>query len=113
MECINKFFSPFTVGHHMKEKAVGNIFKETPEKYAADESKYNSSGSKAQPGTTVIQHVYYNRKIYTPDDQGMCFGKHLKKIILEQASLTFIMNFLKLHGTKIRKGMRGENGVLA
>jgi hypothetical protein len=35
------------------------------------------------------------------------FGKHFQEIIFKQPGLTFVMNFFKLHGAKIRK-VRGE-----
>ncbi len=86
---------------------MSNVFKETPEKHTAKESKDNSSGSEARAGSTVIQHIDHNRQIHSPDHQWMCFGKHFQVWIFEKLGLPFIMNFFELHSTKIRGEQAG------
>ena len=113
MQCIGKFLSPFTFSHHMKKETMSNVFKETPEKHTAEESKDNSSGSKTRTGAAVIQHIYHNRQIHPPDNQRMCFGQHFEVRVFEKLSLPFIMYFFELHEAKIRKGKWAGNGVSA
>ena len=87
VQCIGKFLSPFTFSHHMKKETMSNVFKETPEKHTAEESKDNSSGSKTGSGAAVIR---------------MCFGQHFQVRIFEKLSLAFIMNLFEFHTAKIR-----------
>lgn len=80
---------------------MGYVFKQSPEKHAANKSQNNPAGGIIQFGATIIKHIHDHRQVHAPDHQWMCFGKHFQVIILEQPGLSFIMNFIELHTTKI------------
>ena len=102
MKNIDYLFCSFAFRDPMENKAMGHVFKKTPEKYTAQKSKDDPPGCEARAGATVIQHIDHNRQIHSPDHQRMCFGQHFQVRIFEKLGLPFIMNFFEFHGTKIR-----------
>src|SRR5687767_1704410 len=87
----------------MKYKPVSYVFKKCPEKHPAQESKYHAGSWIIQLYRTVIEHVYDQWKIHSPDNQRVGFGQHFQVVTLEQPCLALIINFFKMHAAKIRK----------
>jgi hypothetical protein len=48
-----------------------------------------------------IGQIDQDRKIHSPDHQGMGFGKHFEKITFKESGLPFIVYFFKFHAAKI------------
>ena len=103
MECIDKFLCLATVSHHMKQEAMGNIFKKGPEEHSTQKSEDDPRCGIMQGIAAIKQHISYHGQIHAPNHQGMGFGKHFKKIIPEKPCLSLIVNLFKLHIAKIGK----------
>ena len=90
----------------MKQKTVGEIFKEGPEEHASKEHGHNLSGRIPVTGSRQINDITKNGDVHAPDYQGVGFREGLEKITFKETGLPFIVYFFKFHAAKIvRKQM--------
>ena len=93
MQRINKFFGSSTISNHVKEKAMSNVFKQSPEKHTTEKNKNNAPGCNPDAITAVIHHVNHNWQVHSPYHQWMGFGQHFKVWVFKKLCLAFIINF--------------------
>ena len=89
-----------------------DVLEEAPKKHSAEKSSQDARDGKTVIRTGQIQHIPHDGDVHSPNDERMRFGQHFQKIILKQASLTFIVDFFELHGAKIpkRRFLRKQSG---
>jgi hypothetical protein len=96
---IRKFPDAFAGADPVKQVTVRHVFKEGPAEYCSEEYGGDFCGRILQVAGAVIYHPGYNRRVHSPDNQGMCFGEHFKVTVAEKLRLSFVLNFFKLHNT--------------
>jgi hypothetical protein len=106
MQYINKPLRTRALGNKMKDEAVHDVFKQGPEKHAAQEYEHQVSKGIIQLCIAAKQHINDNGDVDTPDNKGMCFGEHFQVLALEYARLSLIVYFLKLHVRSILSAQR-------
>ena len=94
-------------GHPVKNIPVGDVFEECPEEHPRKEHEQDPAGAEIIFCGRGINDKTEDRDIHAPDHQRVGLGQRLKKIILEQTGLAFIVDLFEMHGAKIGK-VNGE-----
>ena len=88
---------PFAFSDHMKNPAVHDVFKKSPEKHAGQEKKGGLATTETKSCHGKIGEADEHGQVHAPDHQGMGLGQKFKGGILKQLRLPLVMNFLKFH----------------
>ena len=97
MKNINDFLPTLAFGFHMKNKSVGDIFKECPEEHPTEKNKQDSTGAVIIFCSRCINDKGQDRDVHTPDNQRIRLCQGFQEIVFEQAYLSFIVNFFEMH----------------
>ena len=108
MKGVHKFGSARCFWHPMKNKAMGDIFKECPEKHTSKENQQDGAGAVIVLSGCQVNDIGQDRDIHSPDYQWMGLGQCFQEITLEKPGLPLIMYFFEMHGAKIRSGKLQE-----